>query len=243
MESTPSAASTEPIVCHVTRWYFVRMGRMAGILVLMGLWFVYDGQYGYHAANKIADQKDWFEQTLLKGYDEALAAGRLEQWVKETEAKGLPAGKDGEPPRWVSYAAERGWGENPHRYTDREIAGQFWYGGLTVLAGLIVVGVMLLNRRKVLRAGADHWITPEGKTIRFADVFRVDKRKWDTKGLAYAWYRDAPGGAEKKAPIDDLKFNGAVKVLERLTAGFKGELIEKQPDAAAASPPESKPGA
>jgi hypothetical protein len=54
----------------------------------------------------------------------------------------------------------------------------------------------------------------------------VDKRKWEHKGLAYAWYR-TQGGAEKREVFDDLKYAGADKVLERLLARFSGELIEK----------------
>lgn len=228
MESPIPATSTESIVCRVTPWYFRRMGLMAGMLSLMGLWFLYDWKYGYHNANQIADKKDWFEQVLLKGYDEAVAAKTLDQWVKETEAKKLPAGKNGEPPRWISYAAENGWPEKPHRYTDREISEQFWWGSVTLLIGLGVAGTMLLSRSKVLRAEADHWITPEGKVIPFTQAFRIDKRKWDNKGLAYVWYKESPSATEQKAIIDDLKYEGAVRVLNRQMAHFKGELIEKK---------------
>jgi hypothetical protein len=55
----------------------------------------------------------------------------------------------------------------------------------------------------------------------------VDKRKWDNKGLAYAWHQTEPSGREKRVVIDDLKFGGADRVLERLLGAFKGELIEK----------------
>lgn len=239
MEPAPPPDDTGPIVCRVTPWYFRRMSLMSLMLAGMGLYFLYDGRYGYPKANEIAAQKDWFEETLLKGYDEARAAGTLDTWVRETEAQGLPAGKNGEPPRWASYAAERGWPEKPHKYTDREITEQFWWGGGTLLAGLCVAFTMLMNRRKVLRAGTDHLVTPEGRTVRFADAFRVDKRKWDGKGLAYVWYREGPDGPSKKAVIDDLKYDGAVHVLDRLMAVFRGELIEKIPDPPAE---ESGPG-
>lgn len=240
MEPVSPILSKDPIVCRVTPWYFRRMSMMTVMLVAMGLYFLYDGKYGYPNANEIAAKKDWFEQVLLKGYDDAKAAGRLEEWVKETEAKGLPAGRNGEPPRWVSYAAQNGWPEKPHKYTDREINEQFWWGGATVFAGLMVSVFMLLSRSKVLRAESDHWITPEGKSIRFADAFRVDKRKWDNKGLAYVWYRESQGGAEKKTIIDDLKYDGAVHVLERLLANFKGELIEKLPETIESKPEDEK---
>lgn len=230
MESASSTEAAAPIVCRVAPWYFRRMSFLAAMLVLMGLWFLYDWKFGYHETNKIADKKDWFEKVLLKGYDDAKAAQRLDQWVKETEAQGLPAGKNGEPPRWVSYAAERGWSEKPHRWTDREIAAQFWWGSCTVAAGFIVVIIMLLNRGKTLRAGADHLITPEGKTLYFSQFFRVDKRKWEKQGLAYIWYRETPEATPQKTVLDDFKFTGTPKIMERLLANFQGELIEKVPD-------------
>lgn len=232
------APSAEPLVCRVTAWYYRRMGILTAMLLLMGLYFLYDGRYGYPAANAVADQKDWFEQELLKGYDEAKASGRLEAWTTDAQAKGWPVGKNGEAPRWVSYAAAKGWPEKPHRYTEREIREQFWWGGGTLVAALAVAGLLLANRGKVLRAGADHWLTPEGQRIAFADVFKIDKRPWDQKGLAYAWHRTADG-REKRAVIDDLKFAGAGQVLERLLANFRGELIEKapEPEASEEKPP------
>ena len=71
-------------------------------------------------------------------------------------------------------------------------------------------------------------IMPNGAEVRFADVFRVDKRKWDNKGLAYVYHRS--GGAGKRAVVDDLKYDGAGRVLDRLLAQFNGELIEKVQD-------------
>jgi hypothetical protein len=96
-----------------------------------------------------------------------------------------------------------------------------------------VLVVMLFNRRKVLVGEIDHWITPEGQKVPFAEVFRVDKRKWDRQGLAYAWYQSA-GGRPRKAVIDDLKYDGAEKILRRLLENFRGELIEKVPEDEAA---------
>ena len=221
--------TVEPIECRVSTWYFRRMGILSGMLLLMGLYFLYDGRYGYPAANEVAEKKVWFEQELLKSYDAAKALGRLEAWTAEASANGWPFGKNGEAPRWVSYAAANGWPEKPHRYTEREIAEQFWWGGGTVLAAMATAGLMLFNRRRVLRCGSGHWITPEGETVSFADVYRIDKRPWDHKGLAYAWHRNSEG-REKRAVIDDLKFVGAGRILDRLLANFQGELIEKAPE-------------
>lgn len=228
--SKPAADPGGPLVCRVTSWYFRRMGILGGMLLLMGLYFVYDGKYGYPKANVIAERKDWFEKELLASYDKAKASGRLDQWLAEAREKGWPTGSEGEPPKWAAYAARNNWPEKPKKFTAKEIEEQFWWGGGTILGSLIVGVLLLLNRNKTLQGGDDHFVTPEGRRIAFAEVFRIDKRKWDNKGLAYAWYREGGSGPERKAVIDDLKFDGAGRILNRLLVSFSGELIEKVAD-------------
>jgi hypothetical protein len=234
MEQSSESTAGTPIICRVTPWYFRRMGMMAAMLAVFGLYFIYDGKIGYPKANAIADQKTWFEQVVLKGFDEAKAAGKLETWVADAKARKWPTGRDGEPPRWISYAAKNGWPEKPHRYTDKEIEEQFWWGGGTLFASLIAGILILLNKNKILRGEEDHLITPDGKKVFYAEAFRVDKRLWDNKGLAYVWHRPA-GGGETRVVIDDLKYDGAGRVLDRLMTRFKGELIEKITEPASAS--------
>ena len=231
-------APDAPIVGHVTRWYYRRMGLLSAMLLGMGLYFLYDGAFGYPKANAVAEKKEWFENVVLKSFDEAQASNRIPQWKAEAAAKGWPTGRGDEPPRWVAWAAEQGLPEKPHKYTEREISDQFWWGGGTILAALIVAINLLLNRSKTIRAGADHWVTPEGKTVKFSDVFRLDTRKWRHKGLAYAWYREGGTGPERRAILDDLKFSHTHQILDRLRLHFKGELIEKVED----DPPNEEQG-
>ncbi len=228
METAPISpvSASEPIVCRVTSWYYRRMGMLAGLFLIFGLVFLYDGVLGYPKVVAIAQEKEKFMKEFLPSFEAAKKDGRMEQWIADAKAKGMPTGVDGDSPRWKSYAAKNGWEEEPKLYSQREIAEQFYYA-YGCLAGALIVGfLILLNRGKVLRGEADHWVTPEGLQIRYADVFRVDKRKWEHKGLAYAWCRTQKG-AEKRAVFDDLKYGGADQVLERLLARFSGELIEK----------------
>lgn len=207
------------------------MGMLGGLFLVFGLVFLYDGIWGYPKAVMLAKKKEWFTQEFLPSFDKAKQEGHLDQWIADAKAAQLPTGTDGEPPRWVSYAAKNGWDEDPKLYTEREIAEQFWFG-YGCVAGAVIVGlVLLMNRGKCLRGEKDHWITPEGTKIAYGHVFRVDKRKWEHKGLAYASYRTESGG-EKRAVIDDLKYAGADRVLARMLESFNGELIEKIVDEA-----------
>lgn len=232
-EKMGSVTEKEVIECHVTPWYFRRMGMLGAMLLVFAALFLYDGKWGYPAKNKKAEVKERFEEEVLKGYDKAQKSGTLDQWRAEMKSKSWPVDDNGEPPKWIGYAAEHGIDEKPHKYSDREIAEQFWWGGGMLVASLIVGALVLMNRGKVLRGFPDRFISPDGVEVPFASVFKVDKRKWENKGLAAIHFKDA-GGAEKKATLDCLKFDeqGVESVMKRLLAKFSGELIEKveEPD-------------
>jgi len=65
-----------------------------------------------------------------------------------------------------------------------------------------------------------------------SDMIRIDKRKWDVKGLALVYYKD--GSEEKKAKIDGMVYgqfkeeNGAPaeKLFSKVMEHFKGEVVE-----------------
>ena len=229
MEQAPVDPNAS-IVCRVTPWYFKRRAMMGAMFAFFGAYFLYDGSVGYPKEVEIAKKKEWFNGEFLATFDAAKKSGTLDQWIAEQKAKGMPTGTDGEPPKWVTYAASNNWKEDPHHYTEREIAEQFYFGYGCLAAALAVGVIVLLRKNTVLRGEADHFVTPDGVKVAFADVFRVDKRKWDKQGLAYAWFKVGGEGREKKATIDDLMYGGADKVLSRLLGRFNGELIEKVAD-------------
>ena len=234
MSQQPSN-NEETIVCRVTSWYYRRLGILSAMFLVFGLYFCYDGQYGYPAENKVADQKVWFEQTVQKGYDAAKDHGdaALKKWMEDAKGRHWVADLES-PPRWDVYAAEHNWSSEPKKHSADAIEQQFYWGGAMILAAVWCAVLILLNRNKTFTGHADHMVMPDGKQVRFADVFKVDKRKWDNKALAYVHYRLTEGGAVQRAVVDDLKFDGAGRVLDRLLSLFSGELIEKLPDEAPA---------
>jgi hypothetical protein len=239
-EPQPEAQS-EIIVCRVTPWYFRRMGLTGAFLLAFGLYFFYDGKFGYAKDNEIGQAKEWFQSVYLKGFDDAKSAGSLEQWIADKKAHGMPAGENGEAPKWASYAAQKGWPEEPKHHSEAEIAQQFLWGGVTICAALALGLVVFLNRNKKFTGHPDHMVMPGGREVRYADVFKVDKRKWNNKGLAYVFYRRE--GKEGRVTVDDLKYDRADRVLKRLLGTFSGELIEKAPDEEETDPQGAPPPA
>lgn len=232
MSQETATDPNEVIVCRVTTWYYRRMGLLAAMLLGMGLYFFYDGKVGYPKDNMIAAKKAWFEDTVMKEYDVAKSQGEimLGEWVKKAREKGWIVKSTTDSPRWDDYAAPYGWDSNPKKHSPEEIEQQFYWGGAMILGAAVAGLLVLINHRKTLVGHPDHMILPNGGTVRFADVFKVDKRKWDNKGLAYAHHREGEGSPARRATIDDLMYGGAGKVLERLLSQFSGELIEKVPE-------------
>jgi hypothetical protein len=225
--------SDSPIICTVTKWYFKRMAMLGGMLLFFAIWFYKDGKWTWPAENANAEKYEWFQKEVLGGYDLAKKEGRLEAWIAEKKAAGFPLKENGEPEKWLAYSSKLGIPEKPKRRTEKEIEAQFhWASGMALAALLVGVNV-LLNRSKKLIGYEDHLISPEGKRMNYADAYKIDKRPWPVKGLAYVFHR--PGGASgqgsgSKIALDDLKYDGTHKVLDLLMTKFRGELIEKLPD-------------
>lgn len=140
---------------------------------------------------------------------------------------------DGEK-RWLEHSGPRGWPLEPDKRTQDEIDTQLQFAIGCGLITAVVLGFFLFNRGKVLRADAEAYYPPGGGRVPFTSAFRIDRRKWRHKGLAVVHYRDEKG-AERRTVIDDLKYGGAEKILDRFLSRFEGELIDVE-EKGAASP-------
>ncbi|CAN5844688.1 hypothetical protein BH11VER1_BH11VER1_23240 [soil metagenome] len=237
MSPDPDVSRDEVIVCALTPWYYRRMGLMAAMFLGMGLYFCYDGKFGYPKENVIAEKKVWFEKEVMAGYDVAKNQGdaELEVWMQNARKNGLINKPELKQPRWDDFAAPFGWPSEPKMHSSNEIEQQYYWGGAMLLGAVVSGFLVLINHNKTFVGKAEQMVMPNGKLVNYADAFRVDKRKWDKKGLAHVYYR--ADGTEHHAVIDDLKFDGAGRVLDRLLAQFSGELIEKVAD----DQPETEP--
>lgn len=228
MIQSSESALNEKIRCPVTPWYYRRMGLLAAMLIAMGSYFFYDGKWGYHKINKIAETKEWYDSEVIGGYEKAAKESEEAKvaWLQQAREKGWINSKTLQEPRWDDYAIPFGWSSKPKKYSPDEIEQQFWWGGAMFVGAAVVGLLVLLNRNKVFIGEADRMIMPNGVVVEYAKAYKVDKRKWDNKALAYVYFRE--GSTEKRVTVDDLKFGGAGKVLDRLLSHFEGEIIEKQ---------------
>lgn len=207
---------TEEIICPTTPWYKKRRLLMVAMLLGFSLYFLYDFKIGY-PREKVEYDKYW------PVYQEMVTVNK--------DDKG-----------WLAKAKENKWPETPkEKDWNYKLKEQLIWSIGTGIGGLALLAAYLRNKDRTLRAEADHLITPEGTRIPFASVTKIDKRKWDNKALAYLWWQD--GTVTKKAVIDDLVFDGAGKVLDRLMLHFHGELIdlEREPAPAASTDPDTPP--
>ncbi len=119
----------------------------------------------------------------------------------------------------------------------------FWIC-LVLAAGALVVLLRTLGRSIKLEGGK--FFPAGGKPVAVADLKRIDLRRWQNKGLAYAWADEA--GGERKIRIDGLTYGGfksedgqpAEKLMQALLAGFSGEVIDYEKPAESPVP---EPGA
>jgi hypothetical protein len=219
---------TEPIKAGVSAWFFRRMLIMTLVALGMGAFFLYDGSVRYpekgrifqtHAAwEKYQEHRDTFLRTELSDED----------WIPL--AKADPAFQPyafWEHQTWKSYANARGWPEKPpEKDYGKKVVEQFVCAGIcfAIAAGLLTA--IAVSRKRFLQADSDSFTTPGGQRVPFGAARRVDKRKWDNKGLAYVYYDD-PDGSRKRATIDCLKYGkGAEQIFDRLMANFDGDVVE-----------------
>lgn len=207
------------IICHTTPWYSRRRLLMVAMLLGFSAYFAYDWKIGY-PKERLRYLEYWasYQKLAIEGND---------------------------PKGYYDLAKQKGWPESPKEETEGKhqykLKEQLIWSIATGIGGLLMLGAFLRNKNRTLRADHESFTTPDAVRIPFASVEKVDKRKWDNKALAYVWWKSESG--IKKATIDDLVFDDAGKVFDRLMANFQGELIdiERPPAEPEAVPAESAP--
>lgn len=135
---------------------------------------------------------------------------------------------------WLEYSKERGLASSPpeEHYTARKIHEQWIVFGICSVLFLFAAFILLRTLGRSISVDAEAVTTQQGKRVPYADLKKLDLRKWDTKGLAFIDYDGASG--KGKIRIDGLTYGGfkkeqnepAERLMKQIRAHFSGEIIE-----------------
>jgi hypothetical protein len=179
-----------PAVAKTSPEWRKRILLMSFFGVASGIWFFYDGLIDWPRKNAIARE-----------YQRLKDEKTLEQWPK--------------------IAAEHGWPtKEPGRvHEDYELVMQVAIGTVLTLAGCAGFARFLLVRNRVLRSDEEAVYSPTGLRVPYSAMTRIDKRAWDSKGIAVVSYTQ--DGKRRTLKIDDFIFHGGDAVLRDVEANAK----------------------
>ncbi|MGE9268536.1 MAG: hypothetical protein ACQKBY_10600 [Verrucomicrobiales bacterium] len=146
--------------------------------------------------------------------------------------------KEGWDVLWREYAGERpGWPEHLEigegYYTGKKVREQLYFG---ILCGALALGalfVFLRTRGRTMKVDDEAFEAAGGPRIPFSAMTKIDKRKWETKGLATIYYEGVEGQSGK-AKVDGMVYGQfkeeegapAEALFQRILTHFSGDLIE-----------------
>jgi len=125
---------------------------------------------------------------------------------------------------WQAVFEERGWSTRkpPKEHSDTDILTQFIIAGICFPIGLLALFWLVLNSRRKVVADQEK-VRFAGKQMRYDEITDIDKTRWDSKGIVVL------ESGEQRMKLDDWKFRGVGRVLERVEQRRAGGEPEEEP--------------
>lgn len=179
---TDSSSSLRAEVNPKFKYKFLLIGLIA---LAVGLWHFIDPIFNYPAMRPASEAYATLKEQL-KGND-----GELQrQWEQVTQKNGWPEGV----PKYM-----------PHELTTNTIYSYFIGVLFTFIAGIPCLITFIRCLGQWVGVEDDSLVNAKGQKVAFTDISKIDKTKWEKKGIAKLMYSD--GGSEKSFVLDDLKFD------------------------------------
>ena len=160
-----------------------------------GLWFLYDGYINWPQETKRFETvyKPMAEQMIAEGKAKDLKDPLLKrEWERHAEKNDLPL-------------------KVPKERTPGDLAGQRWTGWIMLAGSAIFAAWVAWNHKRSVRAEGDLITGASGEQVHLDSIVEMDRRKWASKGIAYAIYEE--GGKRKRLTLDDHKFLGCEAII------------------------------
>lgn len=138
---------------------------------------------------------------------------------------------------WRDYSGEKGWPQEVDLDEDPKpaykIKEQLYASMVCFVLSMIALFFYLRTKKRRMEVDDEAFYSPNGVCIPFDKMTTIDKRKWETKGLATITFTDE-NGQEAKAKVDGMVYGQfkeeegapAEALFQRVLANFEGELIE-----------------
>jgi hypothetical protein len=178
----------------ISREWRRRMLFLWAMILGIALWFLWDGYLAWPAeAERYAAYRELFGEEVPAGGDEDSPGPEVQR-------------------EWREFTAEQGYPDSlPKERTAADLREQRLIGGTLFLLAIFFASWIAWNHTRSLRAEGDTVIAPSGRRVPLDQVVAVDRRKWDSKGIAYALYEEA--GRRRKLALDDHKYVGAEAIV------------------------------
>jgi len=179
---------------------------LTGFVFAGALWFYYDGFIGYpKSAERYRDYQQLTEELISSGK----AVDKRDQIVVE---------------RWRDFATENGWDRKiPKNKTEKDFSNQKKYGSVLVIIGIALLAWYRKSTRLIVKFDGVTITGTDGSQVKASEITRLDKRKWENKGIIYAYYQDEE--KEKKMTLDAYKFDGVEKIVEILDKQLNPSMV------------------
>ncbi len=135
---------------------------------------------------------------------------------------------------WVDFSGRTKLPREPSEklYEEKTIREQFIVCGICAALLIIALFISIRIMGRKMMVTATGYTPPGGDEIPFTAMRKIDKRKWNNKGIAVIHYEDA--GETKKAKIDGMIYGQfkeedgapAEALFSNIVENFKGEIIE-----------------
>jgi hypothetical protein len=188
---TPSSSETpQEIIARPDHWYKGKHLLMGILVIGAGLWFAYDGWKGWPDENK-----------------------RIDAVIAEKEQ----ASRAGDQKKVDALATELG---KHSKHTDMDILIQKLLAfGLPLVGVAYIAWTLHATRGNYRLNGTSVWAPGTGE-ISLHDIHRVDKRRWDRKGIALVYYEAHHPRRTRAFKLDDFAYERTPtdQILEQIEA-------------------------
>lgn len=165
-------------------------------------------------------------------------AQRYQEFVEIKEAleeAGKPVDEESLELRmaWEQHAREADYKRKfPKERTDAKIREQLVIGWTMIVGAALFGAWVAWNHTRKVTAEGEVVIGISGERVELGWITKIDRRKWEKKGIAYAIYEES--GKQKRLCLDDHKFAGCEVIIleaEKLIKARSGKRVELEEQA------------